>query len=153
VKRYIDDGAPPNPALHAQAITRILQQYRDYPGFGLFAVHQRDDGDFLGWFHFRLDHEMASDTDLGYRLMQKVWGRGYATEASRALIARGFLQQAVTRVIARALLANTASWGVMEKLGMKRIQEFEEQRFPGADKRSVKYALTRDEFIQQAQKQ
>jgi RimJ/RimL family protein N-acetyltransferase len=80
--------------------------------------------------------------------MRKAWGAGYATEGSLALMRRGFREQGVTRVVARAMLGNTGSWHVMEKLGMTRIGEFEEPRFPGIDKRAVKYAMTGAEFAE-----
>ena len=62
--------------------------------------------------------------DLGYRLRKSAWGRGYATEGSRALIARGFTEFGVQRVIAQAMVVNTASRRVMEKAGLKLVRTF-----------------------------
>jgi RimJ/RimL family protein N-acetyltransferase len=146
VKRFIDGGAPARPDLDREAIARICRQYDEIPGFGTFAAHRRDTGAFIGWFHFRPDKEDPLSMDLGYRLMRNAWGQGFATEGSRSLIERGFLQQNVPQVVAHALIGNKASWSVMEKLGMKRVREYEEERFPLADKRALRYAMTRAEF-------
>jgi len=45
------------------------------------------------------------------------WGKGYATEGSRALIRKGFTELGVQRVVAEAMAVNVASRRVMEKAG------------------------------------
>lgn len=145
VMRFLDGGGPPRPDLDAQAIPRFLRTYEEHPGLGFFAAHLRDGGDYIGWFHFRPDRQDATQVDLGYRLKREAWGKGLATEGSRALVDRGF-QRGVPCVVAYALVANRASWHVMEKLGMRRVAEFTEERFPGADKAAVKYALLPPRF-------
>jgi RimJ/RimL family protein N-acetyltransferase len=139
--RYIDGGQPPNLELDKQAIARFQLQYRERPGLGSFAAHLRRNGSFCGWFHFRPDLRDPGAIDLGYRLKRSVWGEGLAYEGARALIERGFAEQGVERVVGYAMLANVASWRVMEKLGMTRVEEFQELRFPGRDQRAVKYEL------------
>jgi RimJ/RimL family protein N-acetyltransferase len=47
-------------------------------------------------------------------------GRGYATEASRALVAHAFEHYGVHRVYGRLEPRNEASARVLEKLGMRR---------------------------------
>ena len=109
-------------------------------------------GAFLGWFILRhgLDCRFAAeagfrsgDVELGYRLRKAVWGKGYATEGSLALVDRAFKDPAVSSVVATALNGNVASIRVMEKAGLRRVGEFP---LPGYDQPSVKYALNRDEY-------
>ena len=57
--------------------------------------------------------------ELGYWVGVPFWNRGYATEASAALVDFGFRRLALNRVQARHLTCNPASGRVMEKLGMK----------------------------------
>lgn len=140
VMRFLDGGGPARPDLDAQAVVRFQKTYEEHPGLGFFAAHLRDSGDYVGWFHFRPDRQDPAHVDLGYRLVRRAWGQGLATEGSRALIERGF-QRGVPCVVAYALLANRGSWRVMEKLGMERVGEFTEERFPGPDKAAVKYRL------------
>lgn len=58
--------------------------------------------------------------ELGYWVAVEAWGRGYATEASRAMLDYAFGPLDLSRVVAHCLTRNAASWRVMEKLGMQR---------------------------------
>ena len=57
--------------------------------------------------------------ELGYWIGVPYWGRGYATEASRALLRFGFVDLALHRIQARHFLRNPASGRVLEKVGMQ----------------------------------
>jgi RimJ/RimL family protein N-acetyltransferase len=58
--------------------------------------------------------------ELGYVLARPYWGRGYMTEALRALIAWALKQKSIFRVWAVCDVDNIASARVMEKAGMQR---------------------------------
>jgi RimJ/RimL family protein N-acetyltransferase len=58
--------------------------------------------------------------ELGYWLGEPYWGKGYMTEAARALIEAAHRTGHYERIAARALLSNDASIRVLEKLGFKR---------------------------------
>ena len=58
--------------------------------------------------------------ELGYWIALPHWNRGYATEASRALVGYGFDALGLHRVQARHFVRNPASGRVMVKLGMRR---------------------------------
>ncbi|HEY7466832.1 MAG TPA: GNAT family protein [Dehalococcoidia bacterium] len=60
------------------------------------------------------------EADIGYELDPAQWRQGYATEAVERLVAFGFGELRLHRVWAFCLLENTASWRVMERLGMRR---------------------------------
>jgi len=57
--------------------------------------------------------------ELGYWVGVPYWNRGYATEASRAMLDFGFASLALHRIMARHLSRNPASGRVMQKLGMQ----------------------------------
>jgi len=57
--------------------------------------------------------------ELGYWIAVEAWRRGYATEASRPVVALAFGELGLHRVQARHLTRNPASGRVMEKLGMR----------------------------------
>ena len=61
--------------------------------------------------------------EVGYGIVREHQRRGYATEATEALIARAFEFSEVTRVIAETLPELTASIGVLEKCGFHRVEE------------------------------
>ncbi len=63
--------------------------------------------------------EANAQAELGYWLGLQHWGKGYATEAGRAVIRRGFLDLGLRRIWASHLGRNPASGHVLEKLGMR----------------------------------
>ena len=73
--------------------------------------------------------------EIGYSLVPEAQGRGYATEAARALIGLAFSRPGVSRVIAETFPELTASIRVMEKCGLT----FDG---PGADPGAIRYART-----------
>lgn len=92
-----------------------------------------EEGRFVGWFHLRPAYD-TGELELGYRLRQDAWGRGLATEGSRAL-----LERAGERVIARTMLTNRRSRRVMEKLGMTVVRTFAYHE--GGAEEDVEYAV------------
>jgi len=121
VIRYTHD--PIADAEHAKKILRdvILPQYVLYH-HGRWAVHLKSDLEFIGWCGLKYLSE-TNEVDLGYRFRKKFWGKGYATEGGLACIAYGFNQLNLRRIVARALPGNLASVRVLEKCGMKYLQE------------------------------
>jgi len=112
---------------------------------GYWAAEERVTGDFVGWFHLR----PPDDPELGYRLRRASWGRGYATEGSRALIDYAFAHGAA-RVHAETMVAHVASRRVMEKAGMREVRRFRADwpdRIPGDELGDVEYAITREEWL------
>jgi RimJ/RimL family protein N-acetyltransferase len=122
-------------------LPEYLSYYQNQPGFGYWAAVEKASEDFLGWFHFRPSRDNPDEIELGYRLRQSAWGQGYATEGSRALIAKGIAELGVKRVVATAIRANAASVRVMEKAGLTFEKTF---FYEGIAEEAVKYGLGRD---------
>jgi len=66
------------------------------------------------------DRAQAVQGELGWCLDPAYEGRGYATEAVRALVEVAFGQLGLRRLVANTFADNTASWQLMERLGMRR---------------------------------
>jgi [ribosomal protein S5]-alanine N-acetyltransferase len=62
------------------------------------------------------------EADLGYVLARDAWGQGYATEAAQALVAAGFAQLNLRRIVATCDPRNLASARVLEKAGLRRAE-------------------------------
>jgi RimJ/RimL family protein N-acetyltransferase len=60
---------------------------------------------------------------LGYRLMQKAWGKGFATEAAQHTLDHSFKNLDLKLITGRAHIENIASIKVIEKIGMDFISE------------------------------
>ena len=86
--------------------------------FGPFFVVLEGDGVTIGEIGAFLDPD-AGTAQVGYSIVRSCWGRGYATEALRALIAELLRRDDVRRVIAETMVDHVASRRVMEKAGMR----------------------------------
>lgn len=67
--------------------------------------------------------------EIGYVFHPASHGRGYAREAAREMLRVGFEDLRMHRMIARCDARNTASWRLMDKLGMRREAHFVENEF------------------------
>jgi RimJ/RimL family protein N-acetyltransferase len=88
-------------------------------GHGLSAAVELRDGTYVGdgvLFYGSVEHKMA---EVGFSFDPRHRGKGYATEAARALVDWAF-SQGFHRVIGRLEARNIASARVLEKLGMRR---------------------------------
>ena len=154
VMNFITGGKPtPRAEIQQEVLPAFLRYYERYTGLGFWAAVEKSSGDFLGWFHFRPREDGDSDdVELGYRLRRSAWGKGYATEGSRALIRKGFAELGVRRVWAETMAVNAASRRVMEKAGLRLVRTFHQDwpdPIPGDEHGDVEYALTRTEWEQQ----
>ncbi|MDR3470058.1 MAG: GNAT family N-acetyltransferase [Xanthobacteraceae bacterium] len=66
-----------------------------------------------------LEHRTEAEPELGYWFGTEHWGKGFATEAARAVIDAAFEDARVTRLISGARVINTASRNVLEKCGFQ----------------------------------
>jgi RimJ/RimL family protein N-acetyltransferase len=151
---FINGGRPtPREEIERDVLPRFPRYYRDGGQLGFWAAVEKSSGAFLGWFHFRAGKDGPPDEpELGYRLRKAAWGKGYATEGSRALIDHGFREQRVQRVTAETMVVNVRSRRVMEKCGLTLVRTFHQEwpdRIPGDEHGDVEYALTRADWERQ----
>jgi len=151
VMRFINGGKPtPRDVIRNETLPRFLNAYARFVGFGVWAAIEKSTGEFVGWFEFYPWKDVGPDeVELGYRLRRFAWGKGYATEGSRALIRKGFTELGVWRVVAETMVVNTASRRVMEKAGLRYVRTFHQQwpeRIEGDEHGDVEYALTKAEW-------
>ena len=86
--------------------------------------------------------------ELTYLYARLFWGRGYATEAARAILAYAFRDLDLHRVYATCRPANVGSSRVLEKLGMRREGHLVQHRWmKGRWQDSLLYAILDDEWL------
>ena len=125
VMRYINGGIPISMDKIQNDIMPLFLNYDEsQPGLGFFAVVEKVSTGFMGWCCLRPAHIAPSECSIGYRFLKSSWGRGYATEASRALMSKGFTELGLKRITATTYEHNTASRRVLEKLGLKLVRTF-----------------------------
>ena len=117
--------------IHA-VLTRLPSPYTRADAIAFVEMFaQRDDerpyaitlnGQFIGVVGF---HYSASGNapELGYWLGEPHWGKGYMSEAVKALLEAAFATRKYPLIRARALASNTASLNVLEKAGFQRVRE------------------------------
>jgi len=83
-----------------------------------FAITQRSEASLVGaiGLHIVSEHRRA---ELGYWIGVPFWGRGFATEAGRAMLEFGFRRLGLHRIHANHLTRNPASGRVLQKLGLR----------------------------------
>lgn len=68
-----------------EIIAFVRKQYIDN-GIGRFAMILKETNEFVGWAGLKYNTEMVNNKvnfyDIGYRLDEKFWGKGYASEAT-----------------------------------------------------------------------
>jgi [ribosomal protein S5]-alanine N-acetyltransferase len=116
--RYIGATGRPAPDLDATRRTlAALQRHGEEHGFSLWAVEERPDGAVVGVAGLLLEDGHGPEIEAAYLFRRDRWGRGYATEALRAVFGVAHSLN-LARVIALAYPENDASRRVMEKAGM-----------------------------------
>ena len=98
----------------------ILPQYKN--NLGRWAMHIKDTNEFIGWCGLKYLAD-RDEIDLGYRLMQQYWGKGYAFEAAKNTLDYGFKELHLKTIVGRAHIENTASLKILEKIGMQYIKD------------------------------
>lgn len=117
-------------------------------GWGLWALEiPRATGfaGFVGLMPVNADYPFGPAVEVGWRLAQRWWNHGYATEAARAAVGFAFSTLGLAEVVSFTIPDNTASRRVMEKLGMTRNEadDFDHPRIAEGHpmKRHVLYRL------------
>ncbi|MBC2670864.1 GNAT family N-acetyltransferase [Novosphingobium piscinae] len=129
-------------------------------GHCFWVVERKDDGGMLGGEMLGFcglkrgnapDCSFMGAFEIGWRLREEAWGRGYAAEAARASLMLGFTRFAAPVIHAITVPGNTPSWTLMERLGMRRTPEldFRDSRFSGELSDVIAYSLTRAEWESQ----
>jgi RimJ/RimL family protein N-acetyltransferase len=154
VLRYIPLQPHPNREGYLRDILdRFMPYYDRHPQLGVWAVEEEAAGTFVGCFCLRrgIDEADAAllryrpgEMEIGYRLRRAAWGKGYATEAARAVLWHAFAVLEAPCVVAVVASANTASVRVLEKAGLRALQGL--FRLPGTELPFVKFALTKAEY-------
>jgi RimJ/RimL family protein N-acetyltransferase len=111
-----------------------MDRYRDgftANGFGFWALAERATDRLVGMAGLDVvDPETPfSGVEIGWRLARDAWGRGYATEAARAVLDEAFGPLGVEEVFALTETENIKSQAVMRRLGMAHVpaKDFDNQ--------------------------
>lgn len=132
MQRYLGGIGGPNPAAVADSLVRLRLAEAQYAAgeLGRWAVLLRATGEFMGWAGLKLVagpvNGQRNFYDLGYRLLPRYWGQGQGFEAAQAWLDYGFDTLALPRICAYADVRNAGSRRILEKIGLRLGNLFDE---------------------------
>jgi len=148
VARFMEWG--PNTREETEAyLARTLAAQEAWPRPDVnLAAERRADGRVIGSIRLAVTDAANLTGDLGYSFRRDCWRQGYTTEAARALVEVAFRTLGLHRLWAECDVDNRGSWGVMEKLGMRREALIRQGKLiKGAWRDRRQYAILADEWI------
>ena len=112
----------------SDAFVDRIQAHFARHGYGLWAVEVA--GEFAGYvgLSWADGFDFCPALEVGWRLAERFWGHGYATEAARAALAVGLEHE--PSIVSFTAVLNEPSWRVMERIGMRREREWDHPRVP-----------------------
>ncbi len=104
-----------------QRLLDLIEDNKRNSPLGTWAVDHKNSGDFVGRFMLKQLSEFDAPS-IGYRLIKKYWGEGFATEGVSALVKYGFENLNLDKIVAITSPKNKPSIRVLEKSGFSYIQ-------------------------------
>lgn len=113
-------------------IEMVTNQYTTNK-IGRFSTLLKETNELIGWTGIKYvnDHVENGNTnfyDYGYRLNEKFWNKGYATEASKAWLDYAFNQMNIAEMNAYTHAENGASNHVLQKVGFQFIENYPDEQ-------------------------
>jgi RimJ/RimL family protein N-acetyltransferase len=107
-------------------VKRMQMQFKT-KGFCYFAVEKLDPNEFIGFIGLSeqtYESEFTPCTDIGWRLTEKAWNQGLATEGAASCLEYAFEILKLKTIKAIASEINLNSTNIMQKIGMSKIGTF-----------------------------
>ncbi len=151
-------GGPAGDGTRSAARQRVEGYLRDH-GHTFWVLERKPDGghlagEMLGFCGLKRSNVVGEPVEgmmeVGWRLREDAWGHGYAKEAAIASLEEGFARFGADEIVALTVEGNSASWGLMKRLGMTRrpALDFTDPRY-GADLNpTIVYAITHEGWTQ-----
>ena len=130
VHKYLGNNPLKNKSQSEEVIDLIIKQYAEF-GIGRWAMVNKQTNEFMGWSGLKLNTITLNDHtnfyDIGYRIIKRFWGKGYATESALAALDYGFNILNLKTIYGITELNNQASHQVLLKIGLKHIENFHDK--------------------------
>jgi len=127
VHKYLGNKPFKSKSQSEEIINGIMEQYKEF-GIGRWAMVNKQTNEFIGWSGLKLNtitfNGYTNFFDVGYRIIKRFWGKGYATESSIAALNYGFKTLKLDTIYAITEKGNEASHRVLLKIGLNYIEDF-----------------------------
>lgn len=143
----------PYHAFTEEACKKEAARRSDDPAFR--AVCLKETGKLIGNLYFaRQKPDEFLTWELGYVFNRGYWGKGYAAESCKRLLAHGFASLGARRIIAMCNPENANSWHLLVRLGMRREAHLKQSVYFKYDELgspiwldTYAYALLKEEWL------
>jgi len=131
VHKYLGNKPFKNKSQSEKIINDIIKQYKEF-GIGRWAMIHKQTHEFMGWSGLKLNTVTLNGHthfyDIGYRIIKRYWGKGYATESSIAALDYGFNVLDLETIYGITEKGNEASHRVLLKIGLDYIEDFYDKK-------------------------
>ncbi|UXN03480.1 MULTISPECIES: GNAT family N-acetyltransferase [unclassified Bartonella] len=142
-------SAMPYPFTRKHAADFILRAVAGEMGHCVYAITLGDTGEFIGSCSVRERHDDPNGVEIGYWLGEPYWKKGYASEATNALIDTIFRATDLDSIYVTCFAANTPSRRVIQKLGFRYEGVSEQQSIVSGLLIADNFSLSREDWIEQ----
>lgn len=137
----------PYPYLREHAVDFIKLAASGAIGQFVYAITLADTGEFIGGLTLH-DHKYGPGYEIGYWLGEPYWGKGYATEATTALIDLSFRELSLEQIYISAQSRNEGSKRVIEKCGFRHTGSAIGHSVVDGDVPVECYIMTRQQWLE-----
>ena len=140
-------------------LTNTIEESAHYLKVGMdnadghyFCICEKNVGRFIGGIGYTITDTtpLGKIVHMGYMMLPEYHGRGYMTEATKAVIEFAFLKDGCIRITTGCVTEHEASRRVMEKAGFRKEgMRVKAQYHDGVMKDRFEYAINKDDFIDQ----
>ena len=116
-KKYIGDRGVNSVEDARGYIQRALLDSYAKNGFGLWAVELKEAGELIGMCGL-IKRDTLEDVDIGFALLERFEGNGYAREAANATLELAQDRLGIRRIVAITTQDNLRSGSLLERIGM-----------------------------------
>lgn len=122
------------------SLPRRLKRWREQ-GFGQLGVFEKKSGKLTGYCGLQY-FDSTPEVEIFYGLFKEFWGKGYATEAAKAMLRFGFEETNLDKIAAGTHPDNFASQKILQKIGLEKHDGL--KRFYNID--SVYFSIFRADY-------
>lgn len=106
---------------HQQELEELIDKYKKVDNdFWIYAIERKSDHNFIGTLALVKD---GNDDELGYRFLEKYWGKGYGFEVCATTVLY-YKQIGMKKLVGYVVDENRASAKILEKLNFKVVNKF-----------------------------
>ncbi len=120
IMKYVGDGSTRSHEQMTKELGTLISHYSRKPGLGIWATILKGTNSFVGASGL-VYYDNTPEIEIAYRMLKEHWNNGYATEASIGLLKYGFKKIGLKKIVSSAHVENVASRRVMEKIGMRHV--------------------------------